>query len=167
MHVESLFPKRFMPLAIVVLIIGALAIVGVPILFGTPSYPIATGDRIASWNWQGPYKDGGQKEQETKAELAQLAAMLGKAGTSTYDLEVGIASEYELLGDGKDAYLFLSRAIKNDPSRGLAYFNMGHLMEELGAFQTARAAYHTAALKEPNNPVYTQAEQAFLSRHPS
>lgn len=137
------------------------------VIGGGKEYPIAPADHISSWSWQGAYADHDGKQKEVEAELARLKTMLGKGGSgSDYDIYVGFASEYELLGDGRNAYLYLSKAIAKDPSRGLAYLNMGHLMEELGALETARKAYDAAAAAEPGNRVYQSARSNFYLQHP-
>ena len=127
-------------------------------------YPLAAGDSIASWNFKGALSDGGKGETSTKGEIVRLKQLLGKG--NEYELYVGIASQFVLLGDGKSAYLYLSKAIESDPKKGLAYFNMGHLMEQLGALHTARTAYDTAVQREPDNTLYRSYRDVFTSQHP-
>ncbi len=149
-----------------VILVGAVFLV-LPIVVGggATGYPIEKTDHIATWSWKGVYLDGAQKQADVTKEISTLKGMLGKKGVSDYDIDVGIASQYELLGDGKSAYQYLSKAIALDPKRGLAYMNMGHLMEEMGAFTTAHKAYDAAVAAEPTNPIYKTSQENFLIHH--
>ena len=156
--------------ALIVVLVGCAGFLILPIVLGSGAgigsgYKVAEEDHISSWTWKGVYQDGAQKEADVRDEITKLKALLGKGGVGDYDIYVGIASEYELLGDGKSAYQYLSRAIEKDPKRGLAYMNMGHLMEVMGAFVTAHKAYDAAVAAEPNNPIYQTARQNFLIHH--
>lgn len=153
--------------AIVAIVLIGGALLALPFLLGPQGYPIQKSDRIASWSWRGAYADHGSAQQQAEAEIARLKGMLGASHADEYGLSIGIASEYELLGDGKGAYRYLSRAIAIDPKRGLAYMNMGHLMEELGAFATARGAYDAAVQAEPGNAIYAAARSDFYLTHPA
>lgn len=131
-----------------------------------PAFPMADGDTVSTWTFTGPYADGGEKEAQVKAEIARLSKELGKGTYADYDLLVGIATQHELLGNGKEAYDYLSRAIRKDSKKGIAYFNLGHLMEGFGAYQTAGRAYKKATESEPEVVAYRLAFDAFVSRHP-
>lgn len=162
--------KPLLALAVVMVLVGAAAFFALPLLIGSSKavgYPIDPADHISSWSWQGAYADGGAKEDETNKEIASLKGGIGDKGASAYDTYVGIASEYELLGDGKNAYRYLSKAIALKPSRGIAYLNMGHLMEELGALVTARGAYDQAVAAELDNELFRSARSNFLIQHPA
>ncbi|MEK7602604.1 MAG: hypothetical protein AAB472_03930 [Patescibacteria group bacterium] len=151
-------------------LVGAAAFLLLPLIAGMPTrggYPVASSDHISSWSWQGMYAHTSEKQREVTKELNTLKELLGKGGMDDYDLYVGIATEYELLGDGTHSYQYLSKAITDDPKRGLAYMNMGHLMETLGAFTTARTAYEAAVSAEPNNTVFKASRDAFLLNHPA
>lgn len=154
---------------VIVLVCGALFLI-LPLVVGPGAgfgkgYPIEKSDHISTWTWKGVYKDGAQKEADVEAEIDRIKGLLGKKEVSDYDLYVGIASQYELIGEGKLAYTYLSKAIEMDPKRGLAYMNMGHLMEEMGAYATAHTAYDAAVAAEPTNPIYQSALQDFLIHH--
>ena len=57
------------------------------------------------------------------------------AATSSYMIiAVGIANQYELLGDGK-INTTISGAIQARPDNGLPWHNLGVLMERLGAIR--------------------------------
>lgn len=163
--------KPFLIAALVVVLVGGAIFLLLPILVGSgvpggTGYALAKEDHISSWDWKGVYQDGADKQKSVTAEIGRLKDLISKGGISDYDLYVGLASQYELLGDGKSAYQYLSKAIALDKKRGLAYMNMGHLMEEMGAFATARVAYDAAVAAEPNNQVYASARQNFLVHHP-
>lgn len=159
--------KRYRRTLIILVVIGVVAAgawYGYPRLF--PAFPMASGDTVSTWTFAGPYADGGEKEAQVKAEITRLSQELGKGTYTDYDLLVGIATQHELLGNGKEAYDYLSRAIRKDAKKGIAYFNLGHLMEGLGAYQTAGRAYKKATESEPDVVAYRLAFDAFVSRHP-
>jgi tetratricopeptide (TPR) repeat protein len=163
--------KPSMLIALIIVLVGGAIFLILPLIvgpgsgFGGKGYVIEEADHISTWNWDGVYEDGAQKQADVEKEIDHLKGLLGKGSIADYDLYVGIASQYELIGDGKSAYNYLSRAISDEPKRGLAYMNMGHLMEEMGAFTTAHKAYDAAVAAEPNNPVYQTARQEFLIHH--
>ena len=128
-------------------------------------YPLASGDSVTTWSFKGALADGGKGETATKEEILKLKGLLGKS-TNDYEVLVGIASQFVLLGDGKSAYLYLSKAVESNPQKGLAYFNMGHLMEQLGAVETARSAYTQAVEAEPASTVYRSYLVVFTSSYP-
>ena len=161
--------KLTMLVALVIVLVGGALFLLLPLVLGsggTP-FPISPQDHISSWSWKGVYADGGDKQDQTKMQIQQLKNSFGKGQSDDYDLDVGIASEYELLGDGQNSYTYLSRAINLNTKRGLAYMNMGHLMEELGAFTTAHTAYDDAVAAEPTNPIFSNARENFLIHHAS
>ncbi|MBI2612900.1 hypothetical protein HYW59_03790 [Candidatus Kaiserbacteria bacterium] len=133
--------------------------------------PLAEGDTIASWDWQGTHEDGGELEKRANDEIARSKSLLGgdQSGKNDdptdYILYVSIANQYELLGDGKAAYDNLGRALKIDSTKtGLAWRNLGSLMERLGALQTARIAYARAVEAQPGEE-YHIARLSFLIKH--
>lgn len=153
-------------IVLVMVLLGAAFFLILPLALRVNSYPLAGGDTVTSWRWNGAYADGATKQRQTGQEIVRLKALLGKNSAKDYEILVGIASQYELLGDGKTAYHYLSQAIAKDHSRGLAYMNMGQLMESLGALETARAAYDAAVKAEPKSGVYISARDSFYARHP-
>lgn len=163
MMVGQFFNKKRMFMALCVVIILGIVLIAIPVFVGSGAsgYPLAAGETVASWKLSG----AGTNVAVTNKEIARLKGLIGKAGVPDYDLYVGIASEYELLGDGKTAYQYFSKAIAVDPSRGLAYYNLGHLLEGLGALKTARSAYEAAAKAEPTVSVYQEAVTQFDTRH--
>lgn len=160
------------------LIIGILTIalfaVGAWLLLGNQAHPLplAQGDAVASWDWHGPYKDGGELEKRARDEIARLEGMLGgdQSGVNDdptdYILYVSIANQHELLGDGKSAYDYLGKALKIDSEKtGLAWHNLGSIMERLGAYGTARIAYARAVGAQPQAEQYHMARLRFLMKN--
>ena len=81
--------------------------------------------------------------------MTLLTGLLGKGQYDDYDLYDGIANDDVLLGNGKAAYQNYNRAIAIHPKKGLAYTNLAHLMDVLGAYDTAADAYAKATTVEP------------------
>ena len=152
----------------------ALILVAGWVFMGSPSHPlpIAEGDTIASWDFTGTYKDGGELEKKANDEIAREQSLLGgdqsgKGDDPTdYIIYVSVANQYELLGNGKAAYDNLGRALKIDSTKtGLAWRNLGALMEKLGAFNTARTAFSRAVEAQTGVMEYHIARLQFLMRH--
>jgi len=115
-----------------------------------PKLPsIAEGDNIASWNFEGAYADHPELVAKAEAEIRRLSDLIGEGTYPDVTLYVSIANQYELLGNGKQEYDYLGRAIMADPASGLPWHNLGVLMERLGALETARVAYERAVLLQP------------------
>ena len=155
-------------------IIGAAVIIlalGAWLLFQNQSHPLplAGGDTVSSWNFQGTHKDGGELEKKVRDEIVRLESFLGgdQSGKNDdptdYILYVSIANQYTLLGEGSKAYDYLGRAVRIDPSKtGLAWRNLGALLERLGAYNTARIAYARAVEAQPQIEEYHIARLQFL-----
>lgn len=126
---------------------------------------IAKGDRVASWDFAGAYADNPELAAKAEAEIQRLTGLIGKGTYPDASLYVGIANQYELLGDGKQEYDYLGRAITADvnATSGLPWHNLGVLMERLGALETARAAYERAARIQPQLKFYHYAYLEFLT----
>lgn len=129
---------------------------------------IAAGDVIASWSFKGAYADNAELMTKAGVEIARLLGLVGKETYTDLALYVAIANQYGLLGDGKQEYEYLGRAIKANTTSGLPWHNLGVLMEKLGALQTARTAYENATLIQPEMKNYQLAYINFLiARLPS
>lgn len=126
------------------------------------SFAIVQGDNIVSWDVKGAYTDNPELTAKAQAEIKRLSEQLATATSSAMILSVGIANQYELLGDGKKQYDYLGRAIRSDATNGLPWHNLGVLMERLGAFQTARKAYEQSTIVQPEFPLYHYAYLEFL-----
>lgn len=126
------------------------------------SFALRNGDSIASWEFKGAYTGNAELEAKAQSEIKRLSELLATATSSAMILSVGIANQYELIGDGKNQYDYLGRAIQASPDNGLPWHNLGVLMERLGALETARAAHWNAALLNPQLAVYHYAYLEFL-----
>lgn len=128
--------------------------------------PIVSGDVISSWTWKGPYKDGGLLEKKANDEITRLGAMLGKGQYPDYQLLVGIAGQYELLGDGDKTYSYLGQAVRTASTSGLAWYNLGVLFERYGAYRTAITAFNKALEVEPTS-LFKEGVDDFYKNHPN
>lgn len=127
-----------------------------------PSFTIAKEDTIVSWNFKGAYTDNPELVIKAQNEIARLSTLLATATSSAMILSVGIANQYELLGDGKKQYDYLGRAIEAAETNALPWHNLGVLMERLGALKTARIAYENSTLLQPEMKFYHYAYLEFL-----
>ncbi len=108
----------------------------------TYSFPLVAGESVASWDFVGTYEDGGALEERVLANITRLKGLFGQEGYTDYELYVSFANQYELLGDGEKSYDYLLKALAIDSeTTGLAWHNMGKLMERFGALKTARIAF--------------------------
>ncbi len=115
----------------------------------TGPFPLNKADTIASWNFKGSYAGNSVLTAQANADIAHLTSLIGKGEYDDYDLYLGIGNDEGLLGDGKSAYENYNRSISIHPSKGLAFVNLGHLMDQLGAHYTAADAYAKAVAVEP------------------
>ena len=130
----------------------------------TNPLPFAQGDSIASWNFQGAYTGNPELVAKANAEIKRISALLITATSSATILSVSIANQYGLLGDGKNEYDYLIRAVKaGGTTSGLPWHNLGVLMEKLGAYTTARIAYEKSTLVQPELKFYHYAYIEFLT----
>lgn len=129
------------------------------------SYAVVPGDTIVSWDFVGAYTNNPELIAKAENEIKRLSDLLLTATSSAMIVSIGIANQYELIGDGKKQYDYLGRAIQASPENGLPWHNLGVLMERLGAFKTARSAYEEATLVHPQLSVYHYTYLSFLIRH--
>jgi tetratricopeptide (TPR) repeat protein len=116
---------------------------------------------VKNWQLAGSSAGTGRAREEIK----KLEAMIGKGEFSNYELYVSIAAQHEILGDGKKTYEYLEKALQIDNTQtGLAWHNMGRLMERLGAYKNARIALERAVTLQPL-PGYYIALIDLLERH--
>ena len=128
-----------------------------------PAFPLDPADTIASWTFKGAYSGNAALTAQATADIAHLESLLGKGKYDDYDLYIGIGNDDNLLGDGKGAYDAYDRAADIHPTKGLAYANLGHLFDELGAYRTAAAAYAKAVAVEPGMLEYHLERLSFLT----
>lgn len=144
-------------------VISADATKNVPDSPALHPFPLAKGDTVVSWNFKGAYADSPELTRKAQNEIERLSGQLATATSSAMILSVGIANQYELLGDGEKQYAYLERAIRTNVRNGLPWHNLGVLMERLGAFNTARTAYEKSTLVEPESKFYHYAYLEFLT----
>ena len=124
---------------------------------------LTKGDTVVSWNFKGAYAGSPELVKKAQSEIERLSGELATATSSAMILSVGIANQYELLGDGEKQYAYLERAIRTNPENGLPWHNLGVLMERLGVFNTARTAYEKSTLVQPELQFYHYAYLEFLT----
>lgn len=127
---------------------------------------IAKGDTVVSWNFVGAYAGNPELRARASVEIKRLTDLVGKGTYPDESIFVAIANQYELLGEGKQQYEYLSRAIAvgvGDETTGLPWHNLGVLMERLGALETARVDYQEATLVQPQSKQWHFAYLEFLT----
>lgn len=107
------------------------------------SFALTEGEK-PSWNFEGPYSVTEELLEVAHNERERLEGLLGNEEFSEYDVQVGIAGQYTLVGEGKKAYEHLLKAIELNDARSLAYGNLGHLLGKVGARESAKRAYEMA-----------------------
>ena len=128
--------------------------------------PVRLLDTVASWNFTNSYTGNAELEKKANTEINRLTGLIGTNQYSDYSLFVSIANQYDLLGDGNNEFVYLKKALAiNSNSGGLAWNNLGQLMERLGAFKTAKMAYANAVAAQPNVGSYQEAELKLLTIH--
>ncbi len=131
------------------------------------SFPIFPGETVVSWDFAGPYKDGGVLEAKARAVIEKSKGLIDSGTFTNYILYVSIANQYNLLGDGKQEFDYLNKALAIDSTiTGLAWHNMGKLLERLGAYKSARIAYD-AMIQAQSTSQYILARLEFLKAHMS
>ncbi|MHB8660826.1 MAG: tetratricopeptide repeat protein [Minisyncoccota bacterium] len=128
------------------------------------SFPINASDTIASWSFKGAYAGNSTLIAQADTDIAKLTGFLGKGTYDDYDLYNGIANDYASLGNGTTAYQYYNRSIRIHPNKGLAYTNLAHLMNELGAYHTAADAYAKAVEVQPSMLEYHLERLAYLTQ---
>ncbi len=127
-------------------------------------FPINKADTIVSWNFKGSYAGNDTLIAQANADIAHLTSLVGGGKYDEYDLYNGIANDYSLLGDGTTAYRYYNRSIEVHPNKGLAYANLAHLLDQLGAYHTAADAYAKAVAVEPGMLEYHLERLTYLTR---
>lgn len=128
-------------------------------------FPLAEGDTVESWSYQGAYTGNAELEARGATEIDRTNDLFGTEGVTDYELYVSLANQYDLLGDGEQVYNNLRKALAIDAEKtGLAWHNMGKLMEKLGALNTARIAYDRM-VKAQQPFQYQEVRLAFLKTY--
>ncbi|MDE1919611.1 MAG: hypothetical protein KGH56_02815 [Patescibacteria group bacterium] len=152
------------PLATSTVPVATTTTVKRPASSGTQSFPINPSDKIVSWDFKGAYAGNADLEAQAAADKAKLEALMGTSTYDDYDLYIGLGNDDNLLGDGAGAYKNFNRSISIHPKKGLAYVNLAHLMDELGAYETAADAYSAAVSVEPGMLEYHLERLKYLTR---
>jgi len=131
-------------------------------------FSVVATDSISSWDFKGAYTGNQELEQRAFSEISRIKGIFRqfkKADYPNYQLYVSIANQYDLLGDGGNEYKFLGLALSEDStSTGLAWVNMGNLMEKLGAYESAKIAYQKA-VEAQRAQFYVDTLNDFLTTH--
>lgn len=130
-------------------------------------FEFAAGESVSSWNFQGVYTGNPELEARATKEIGRLKELSKNKDDdfTDYEIEVSYANQHHLLGDGKKEYDYLMRALALDSQNtGLAWNNLGFLLETLGAYQSARVAFENAYSAQRVVP-YAQSLLEFLQRH--
>jgi tetratricopeptide (TPR) repeat protein len=127
-------------------------------------FPINAADTAFSWTFKGAYAGNDTLTAQANADITKLNALFGNTQYADYDLYNGIANDYGSLGEGKTAYQYYNRAIRIHPNQGLAYMNLGHLFDEMGAYQSAADAYAKAVAVEPSVLQFHTARLTYLTQ---
>lgn len=134
-------------------------------LLSSSTFSLVPGEAVASWDFAGTHKDGGQLEAGVRADVTRLKGLINSGAYTNYELYVSLANQYELLGDGKQEFTHLNYAIAIDSTKtGLAWHNMGKLLERLGAYKSARVAYDRMVQAQSTSQ-YIRARLEFLQAH--
>jgi tetratricopeptide (TPR) repeat protein len=128
------------------------------------TFTVNAKDTIASWKFTGRYAGNETLTINAQTDIARLQAFLGTGEYQDYDLYNGIGNNYTYLGDGEKAFAAYKKAISLDAGRAIVYMNIGSLMEQLAAYNTAKDAYAKAVAAEPGVAQYKNAQIDFLAR---
>jgi len=126
------------------------------------------GESVQSWDFRGAYTGQPDSEQKGQDEIARLKDLLGKEDDehTDYSIFVGIAGQYDLLGDGKNEYEYLKKALAIDAEgTGLAWHNMGNLLAHVDALQSARDAFARAAKAQSQQIQYQSVYLEFTTEN--
>ena len=134
-------------LILVILGVGAWWYTSKPDMY---PFTFAAGEEVTSSDFQGVYTGNPELEEKGRSEITRLQGLFGQEGYTDYELYVSIANQYELLGDGKETYNYLRMALAIDPEHtGLAWHNLGKLLERFGVYQSARTAFDAMVKAQP------------------
>ncbi len=128
------------------------------------SFPVNSADTTFTWSFKGSYAGNATLIAQANADIAHLTGLVGGGKYDDYDLYNGLANDYSSLGDGQMAYHYYNLAIAVHPNKGLAYANLAHLMDQLGAYETAADAYTKAVAVEQGILEYHIERLTYLMR---
>lgn len=148
----------------------ATATTSTPAASTTPSrvpvaFEVNVKDALSSWHFTGAYSGNPALMAQARADREHLTSLIGTGEFDDYDLYLGLGNDATLMGDGETAFRDYNRAVAIHPKKGLAYANIAHLMEQLGAYVTAADAYAKATAVEPGMLQYHIDRLSFLTEH--
>ncbi len=109
---------------------------------------LVSSEKDTSLTYNPLYTD--KRVDETKAKIADHESKLGTEGNNDYNSHIDIALLYSNLGDGAKVLEHLNVAIKIEPNNPLAYDNAGTMLERVGAYKSAEAAFNKALEVDPD-----------------
>ena len=130
-------------------------------------FQFVQGESIDNWSFKGAYTGDAELEAKAQSEIKRQKGRYGNPENdpTDYIINVGIANQYELLGDGQMEFEYLMYALAIDAKNtGLAWHNLGKLLERLGAYKSALLAYD-AAVAAQSTRQYQFARLEFLKAH--
>ena len=129
------------------------------------AFTFAEGESVQSWNFPGAYTGNTELEKRASDEIARLKKLVGNGPETDYSYFVAVANQYDLLGDGKNEFAYLKKALAiDDAHTGLAWENAGALFARLGAPKSARDAYSRAVQAQPS-PQYVTTYLEYLTNN--
>lgn len=132
-----------------------------------PAFTLDSRDAtIADWSFAGTYASDPQLAAKVQANIARLMSASSTKAYAPYDRYASLAQDYDLLGDGKNEYAYLLKAIAaGGQGASAAWENLGILLARFGAYYSARTALENAITATPNVGVYREAYVRFLMAH--
>ncbi len=116
-------------------------------------FQVRAEDQPVSWQLPLP-QDAASATPRLRQQIADLGKLLGQGQYPDEDIEMGIANDYALIGEGQSAYHAYLRALAASSTDALAYDNLGGLFARLYATSTAVRAYAKAVALEPAQTLY-------------
>ncbi|MBL1434072.1 hypothetical protein COB87_000650 [Candidatus Wolfebacteria bacterium] len=130
--------------------VGVLAVLAIliaaAIQFGNKEeavFSLVQGERPV-WDFEGSFEASEELMLRANTERERLIGLLGGGEFPDYDIEIGIAGQHSLLGEGKDSYKHLLIAVSINEVRSLAFVNLGTLLGKVKAPESAKVAYERA-----------------------
>jgi len=106
-------------------------------------FSLVQGERPV-WDFEGSYEASEELVLRANTERERLISLLGGGEFPDYDIEIGIAGQHSLLGEGEESYEHLLIAISLNEARSLAFGNLGILLGKVKAPESAKVAYEKA-----------------------
>ncbi len=129
----------------------------------TPAFAIDPRDSGFLWKLPNPAPTSVIKKNQK--EISSLTGELHKGKYSDYDIYLQLGQDYEIVGNGKQAYESYRTASALKPTQGVAMSNIGLLMTKVGALHTAQNAYKQSVLRQPSVSLFWVLYLKFLTRY--